>query len=112
MSVQTGLPDHYIQERPLEEFRLKMLSRQKAANAANLALFQLQDLTPEEQVAGAAVLFWVLAKKTGLDPETLHTMAGRIVNEPVEGDTTTNNAVHSLRDFLDIRVMGRDTTFC
>jgi len=111
VNTQTGLPQAYLPSKPFEKHRMLTLSRNKVADAANLALFQLQDKTPEEQLAGAALLFAVLCEKTGTDPEAAHTMAQRILRAPDEGDFRTGNNLQALRDFASIFVAGKDTTF-
>lgn len=106
---QTGLPQSYIQGQPFEKWRLQHLSRNKSADAAHLALYQLQDKSPEEMVMGAAVLFTTLAMKVGMDPQELHTIAMRVLSAPDEGDFRTGNSLQALRDFASIRVAGKDT---
>lgn len=103
-------PKEMLAPRPLDPTKLAMLSRGRAADAANLALFQLQGKTPEEMVMGSAILFATMAKSCGLDPEKLHTMANRVLMAPEEGDRVAEGSLQVLRDFASIRVMGRETT--
>lgn len=107
----TGLPMDYLQARPLDKLKLSQLARNTAADAAQLCLFQIQDLSPEEMMMGSALLFAVMASRAGIDPEELHTMATRLLKAPDGGDHYTAGSLQSLRDFASIRVMGKDTTF-
>lgn len=107
----TGLPQDYLQARPLDKLKLSQIARDKAASAAQLCLFQIQDMSPEEMMMGSAILFAVLANRAGIDPEELHTMASRLLCAPDEGDHVTSASLEALRDFGSIRVMGKDTTF-
>jgi hypothetical protein len=89
-----------------------MVPRSKAASAAHLALFQLQDIkSPEEQMLGVAVLFAAFCNRMQLDPQELHTMAMRVITAPDEGAVDTNNNMQVLRDFAAIRLLGEQTTF-
>lgn len=89
--------------------RLAMVSRNDAADVAHLALSPIQEHRPEELVAGVAVLFYVMARYSGLDPEELYHRGRRILTDS-EGDIKTNNALQSLRDFASFFVAGRETT--
>jgi hypothetical protein len=97
--------------RPLDRDKLFMLSRGTAADAAQLALFQLQMLSPEECMAGAAVLFAVLAKRCGIDPQELHEMGRRVLMAPTDGDVPATNSLEALRDFAGLRLMGDNVTW-
>lgn len=98
--------------RTFEKHRLAMVHRSKAAQAAHLALFQLQDIpSSEEQVMGVAVLFATLCSRLGVDPQEMHTMAMRVLKAPDEGATDTNNALRSLRDFAGIHLAGKEESF-
>lgn len=107
----TGLPKDYLQARPLDKLKLSQIGRDKAASAAHLCLFQIQDMSPEEMMMGSAVLFATLVSRAGMDPEELFNMANRLLKAPDEGDHYTGGSLEALRDFGNIRVMGRDTTF-
>lgn len=107
----TGLPMDYLQAQPLDKLKLSQLPRDAAANAAQLCLFQIQDMTPEEMMMGSALLFTVLCERAGMDPETAYNMSKAVLKAKDEGDHTTSNSLQSLRDFASIRVMGKDTTF-
>lgn len=95
--------------RPLDKDRLAMIPRHKAANAAHEALFPIQSKTPEEMVAGAAVLFATICDRCRLDPEEMVRIARRILRDPdgqLGGDKRNNDSLQSLRDFAGIRIMG------
>jgi hypothetical protein len=94
----------------IDRTRLLMLPRNAAADAANLALFQLQDKTPEEQVMGAAVLFATFCEALGLDPQETHAMGLRVLKAPSTDDHVAGHNLQALRDFASIRVGGRDTS--
>nr|WP_316651471.1 hypothetical protein [uncultured Gellertiella sp.] len=111
-SHETGLPDSYLTPHPLDKLRLTMVPRSEAADAAHLALFQLQDLPrTETQVLGVAVLFSAMAKRCGLDPEELYRMGMMVLRERTDGDVRTGNNLQALRDYCGIRIMGEQTTF-
>lgn len=105
------LPKEMITDRPLSKDALTMVPRDRAAAAAHVALFQLQDLpNPEEIVLGVAVLFSALCMRCGLDPEAVHTMGRRVIMEPTEGDAPTNGSVQVLKDFAGLKIMGQEVT--
>lgn len=105
------LPKSLVTDRPLERHRLAMVSREDAAAAAHLALFQLQDRpNPEEIILGVSVLFAAMAMRCGLAPEELHTMGRRVIMEPLEGDTQTNGSIQVLKDFAAVKVLGVETS--
>lgn len=99
-----------VTKHPLDKDRLSMVPRDKAANAAFLALHQLQSLDPEEMVLGAGVLFATLAMRCGLDPEQLHTMSRKVIFAPDEGDHITGGSLQVLRDFAGARILGKEVT--
>lgn len=106
-----GLPKELITDRPLSRDRLSMVPRDRAAAAAHVALFQLQDRdSPEEIVLGVAVLFSALCMRCGLDPEALHTMGRRVIMEQSEGDAPTNGSVQVLKDFAGLKLMGQEVS--
>jgi hypothetical protein len=90
--------------------RLMMLPRNKAADAAHLALFQLQDKPVEEQIMGAAVLFATICNTLGLDPDETHAMGLRVIRAITDEDHTASRSLESLRDFASTALAGRDTT--
>lgn len=94
--------------RTLDRDKLSMVPRERAADAAHLALYPIQDEPPEVLVAGLAVLFHAVVAKAQLDPEDLYRMGGKILRDQ-EGSLKTNNQLQSLRDWASIRVLGRDT---
>ncbi|MGV1835208.1 hypothetical protein ACQZ6C_10635 [Rhizobium rhizogenes] len=111
-SADTNLPDSYLAKTPFDKTRLVMVPRSEAADAAHLALFQLQDLPrTETMMAGVGVLFAAFCSRTGLDPQELHAVGMAILKERTDGDIATGNSLQVLRDFAAIRVMGEQTTF-
>lgn len=110
-SADTNLPDQYLAKRPFEKLRLAMVPRSAAADAAHLALFQLQDITePETQVLGIAVLFAAVAARLHVDPSELHGMGMAVLKERADGDVVTSNSLQVLRDFAAIRYLGEQVT--
>lgn len=111
-SKDTNLPDSYLAKSPFDRTRLSMVPRSEAADAAHLALFQLQDLPrTETMMLGVGVLFAAFCARTGMDPEELHRMASNVLRAKEEGDAPTSNSLQVLRDFAAIRVMGEQVTF-
>ncbi len=104
------LPPHFKGRRVLDKTKLMMIPRDHAARAAHLALYQLQDETPEEIVAGAALMFTVVCAKCNVDPASMVEMARRILSAPDEGDHVTGNSLQVLKDFISGRVMARDVS--
>jgi hypothetical protein len=94
--------------RPLNKDRLMMFPRAWAARAAHEALFPIQDMQPEEMVAGVALLFAAVASRCQLDPSELHKMGMKMLRAPTQqgGDRGTNGLIQSLQDFAGIRIMG------
>lgn len=113
VNPQTNLPESYLATRPLDKLRLSMVPRSRAADAAHLTLFQLQDLpSPEEQMMGVAVLFTAFAQRLRLDPSELHDMGLAILQSRTDGDHVTSNSLQTLKDFAGIRLAGdASTTF-
>lgn len=106
-----ALPPKLRGYRELDRDKLSMVPRKAAADAATLALFQLQDImVPEEQVLGVGVLFATMCLRCGLDPSDLHAMAKRVLNAPDEGDVPTSNSLQVLRDFVGARIMNKEVT--
>lgn len=104
------LPKSFKGGRSLDRDRLMMLPRSLAANAANLGLFQLQDETPEEIMAGCAVMFTAMCRRCRMDPQDMVSMANWILNAPDEGDHVTGNSLDVLRDFIGGRLMNETVT--
>lgn len=105
------LPKGMISDRALSKDKLSMVPRDRAAAAAHVALFQLQDReSPEEIMLGVATLFAALCMRCGLDPEAVHTMGRRVVMEPTEGDAPTNGSVQVLKDFAGLKMMGQEVS--
>lgn len=95
--------------RPLDRTKLVMVKREKAAAAAQEALFPIQSVAPEVQLMGVALLFAVLCKRCGVEPQDLHDMALKVL-EPKPGDIRTNDSLEALRDYAGLRLMGQDVT--
>lgn len=105
------LPPRLRGFRALDRDRLAMTPRNEVAKAANLALYQMQDIMdPEVQVLGAAVLFATYCRRCNLDPADVHGIALRVLDAPDEGDTPTGNALQVLRDFIGARVLNKEVT--
>lgn len=96
-----------MRSRPLDKDRLYMLPREDAITAAHLALDTLQRLSPEEMMAGMAVLFYSTCNRCGVDPADMHTMGRRVVTHQAHHDKA-NKALQSLRDFAGLRIAGQD----
>jgi hypothetical protein len=94
-----------------EMTRMSMLPRGRVASAAHLALFQLQDKTPEEQVLGAALLSLALSRHMGLNPHEVISMANNVLMARTAKDDPVANAdLEALRDYAGVRLQGRDTS--
>ena len=110
------VPKDLMGMRPLDRDKLAAVSRQRAADAAQLALFQLQDIHldsrdgVEVQVMGVGILFAVMCQRCGLSPRELHDMATRLLNAPDNHDTTTSNSLQVLKDFIAARVMAKEVS--
>lgn len=90
---------------PFDYGTMTQLPRQKVADAAWTALDALQKLSPEEQLAGAALLFAVMCKRTGVDPHDIHEMALRVYR-PDPLHRRANASLEALRDYVGLRVKG------
>ncbi len=95
---------------PLNKDRLSMVPRHQAADAAQLALFGVQDERPEVMLLGVAVLFATLCSRCGLDPEEMHTMGRSVLFAREDFHAQTNNSLSALRSFAGLRVMGQQDT--
>ena len=78
--------------------RLAMLPRDRAAAVAHQVLNPISTLTPEEQMAGAAVLFYVLCHRNGLTGADMHSMAERMIR-PQPFHRKGNVQIEALQDF-------------
>lgn len=106
------LPPHLVGQRPIDRDKLAMTPRHKAADAAQLAYFQLQDImVPEEQVMGVAILFAAMCLKANITPSELHNMGKRILlAQNTAEDGVTSNSLQVLQDMLGARIMAREVT--
>lgn len=94
--------------RPFDRDRLNLLPGTSIARAAFEALHPLQNLTPEEQVAGTALLFAVHCKRLGLTGQGMWDFAERVLNAPDQPENREANlSVQALKDFVSVRVAGQ-----
>lgn len=98
---------HNDRSRPLDKDKLSMIPREDAVTSAHLALDTLQRLTPEEMVAGMAVLYAAVCSRLMLDPHDMHTLGTRMLTHQAHHDKA-NKALQSLRDFAGLRIAGQD----
>lgn len=82
-----------------------MTPRDDAASAAFQALDGLQRFTPEEQLAGAALLFSALRTRCGLDPFDLSQLGDRLL-APEAFHDKANWQLEALRDYAGLRIAG------
>lgn len=92
---------------PVDRDRLLMVDRGEAADGAQLALFQIQDLKPDVALASVAVLFAVLTAGTGTNPEEAYHLGRKVLTDQDFHDRA-NKSLQSLRDFAGIRMAGRE----
>lgn len=78
--------------------KLSMIQRERAASAAHLALNAIQTLTPEEQMAGVAILFFVLCNRNGLTGSSMHDMGDKLIR-PNPFHRSANVQIEALQDF-------------
>lgn len=93
--------------RPLDKDKLFMIPRSDAVVGAHEALHPVQHMSPEQMMAGVAVLFFATVNRTGLDPEDMYKLGARLLADQEHHDKT-NKLVQSLRDFAGLRVLGQD----
>lgn len=105
-------PPHLVNHRQIDRDKLAMTPRHKAADAANLAYFQLQDImVPEEQVMGVAVLFAAMCLKANITASELHNMGKRVLlSHGKAEDGPSSNSLQVLQDMLGARIMAREVT--
>lgn len=100
---------HTEASRPFSEDRMKMLPLHTVADAALLVLHPMQEMSPEEQVAGAAVLFATVCKRVGVSGQGMWDFAERVLNAPIKAETRQGqNTLMALRDFAGLRIAGDD----
>lgn len=93
---------------PVDRDRLLMVDRGAAADGAQLALFQIQDLRPDVALAAVSVLFATLTAGTGTNPEEAFHLGRKIITADEDFHDRTNKSLQSLRDFAGIRLAGRE----
>lgn len=91
--------------RPFSRDRLKLVSRDKAAEGAMLVLDRIQTAPPEVQVASVGILFAAWCKRLGLDPHDIYQQGVKMMT-PEFGHRTANIHLEVLRDFAGIRLAG------
>ncbi len=94
---------------PLDRDKLAMCPRDKAADAAQHALFGIQDLPPHEGMMGLAVLMAALCERMSLDPEELYHMGNRVLRDR-EFEPKANDSLQAIRDFAGLRYLGKEVT--
>ena len=78
--------------------KLAMVPRESAASAAHKALNGISTLPPEEQMAGAAILFYVLCHRNGLTGASMHDLGEKLIR-PNPFHRTANVQIEALQDF-------------
>lgn len=91
--------------RPFSRDRLKLISRDKAAEGAFAILDKLQQAGPEVQVASVAILFAAWCKRLTLDPHDIYQQGMKML-APEFGHHKANLHLETLRDFAGIRMAG------
>lgn len=100
----------FVTKSPLDKDKLYLMPRGTLADAAHLALFQLQGMSAEEIVGGVSVLFAALSMRSGMDPEDMYQMGKKVITSPMNFEKTSSNSLEALRDFIGGRVMGQEVT--
>lgn len=101
------MPGHTEASRPFDADRMAMLPIHKVADAALHVLNPMQELSPEEQVAGAAVLFATVCKRVGVTGAGMWDFAERVLNAPIKAETAQGqNTLQALKDFAGLRIAG------
>lgn len=93
-------------EAPFDYHTMTGLSRQAAADSAWTALSAIQNMTPEEQVLGAATLFAAIADRCNLPASELYRMGQRVIGTYEEFHKRANDSLQSLRDYAALRIKG------
>lgn len=88
----------------IDRDKLLTLSRDRAAELGHLLLEPLRVATPEEYLAGVAVVFAAMANRYGQGAEELYQYGLKILTAPTPHHTKGNALVDSLRDFADLKV--------
>lgn len=88
----------------IDRTQLHMVSRDVTASMAHSMLFPVNNEKGELVAAGAALLFAVIAERTGMEPEDLFRLGQRILMDPSQHHTKTNASLEALRDFAGLRI--------
>lgn len=92
--------------RPFDYHTMTTLHREKAIDAAQRALDGVQRDTPEEIVMAFAVAFAAVCKQAQLSPHDVYQIGEKVLrHDPFH--KRSNDSIQSLRDFVSLRVMGR-----
>jgi hypothetical protein len=91
--------------RPFSRDRLMVTNRDNAARVAFGALDRIQQDTPEEAMAGAALLFVALCKRCGLTGNEAYELGDRML-QPQAFHDKANMHMETIRDFAGMRIMG------
>ncbi len=83
--------------------KLFSINAQAAVQSAYAAVSAIQDLTPEEQLAGAALLLQVMAHNTNQDISQLMSMAERITKD---ADSNYTTEIRGLRYYVRDNLRG------
>lgn len=95
---------------PLNRDKLFMMPRDEAARLAFEALHPLQNLKPEEMMAGLAVLFATVCQRVGQPADEMHALGLKVLEAPAEHHYKTNSMLQTLKDFAGLRVAGQNVT--
>lgn len=82
----------------LNRDRLFMITREKAATAAFALLDRIQDLSPEEQVAGMSVLFFAVCQRNGITGAEAHDLGEKLLR-PQKFHRVANIQLETIQDF-------------
>lgn len=92
---------------PFDLDRLHMLPLSGIADATMATLHPIQTLSPEEQMAGAAVLFATVCKRVGVSGQDMWEFAERVLTYPPKPeDRVAQNTMRAIRDFAGLRIKG------
>lgn len=93
-------------EAPFDYHTMMQLPRQQIADAAHLALDRIQNLSPEEQVAGVATLFACIAERCQMNANELFLMGQRVMAREEDFHKRTNDSLAALRNYAALRIKG------
>lgn len=88
----------------IDTTQLHMVSRDRVASLAHALLDGGNHAPGPELAAGVAVLFAVMAERTGLDPEDFYHLGRKILTAPSPHHFKPNVQMEALRDFAGLRV--------